>query len=148
MKRILLPVDFSAVTKTALEQAVFFARVFRAELVLIHVHPAEPEFIGYEPGPHSVRNQVAKNIRAESRDLAALEARAKAAGVACKALMIQGYPVEKILSEARTLDTDLIVMGSHGHGAVFSLLVGSITEGVMRKSKCPVLVVPSPQSAA
>ena len=48
-----------------------------------------------------------------------------------------------ILEEAERLEAEVIIMGSHGHGALYDLIVGSVTEGVLRKAKCPVLVLPS-----
>jgi nucleotide-binding universal stress UspA family protein len=56
---------------------------------------------------------------------------------------VQGATVETILKEALKLDVDMIVAGSHGRGAMYQLLVGSVSEGVLHKSKCPVIVVPT-----
>jgi nucleotide-binding universal stress UspA family protein len=55
---------------------------------------------------------------------------------------VTGQAVSVILARAAALKADYIVLGSHGHGAVFDLLVGSTTQGVLRKAPCPVLVVP------
>ena len=52
--------------------------------------------------------------------------------------------VEEILKTAREISADLIVMGSHGHGSVYCLLVGSVTEGVLKAGERPVLLVPAP----
>ena len=49
----------------------------------------------------------------------------------------------RIVREASELDVDMIIAGSHGRGAVYHLLVGSVSEGLLRKSRCPVLVVPT-----
>jgi nucleotide-binding universal stress UspA family protein len=57
--------------------------------------------------------------------------------------LLQGSIVETILKQAKKLDVEMIVMGTHGRGAVFKLLVGSVSEGVLRGAKCPVLVVPT-----
>jgi nucleotide-binding universal stress UspA family protein len=54
-----------------------------------------------------------------------------------------GSVVEEILKTADAIAADLIVMGSHGHGSVYNLLVGSVTEGVLKISKCPILLVPT-----
>ncbi|MGB8339952.1 MAG: universal stress protein, partial [Chthoniobacterales bacterium] len=56
----------------------------------------------------------------------------------------EGTVVEEILKTSREISADLIVMGSHGHGSVYNLLVGSVTEGVLKAGKRPVLLVPAP----
>jgi nucleotide-binding universal stress UspA family protein len=53
-----------------------------------------------------------------------------------------GTVAEEILNQAGVLQADLIVMGTHGHGAMYKLLVGSATKGVLKRSKRPVLLVP------
>ena len=53
-----------------------------------------------------------------------------------------GVVAEEILNQADTLNADLIVMGTHGHGAMYNLLVGSTTKGVLKHSTRPVLLVP------
>ncbi len=142
MKNILVPVDFSDVSERVTDAAARFARAFHARLILLHVAPPEPEFIGYEPGPPSVRSSVARELVEEHKRIHKLDHELERKGLTVTSLVIQGYAVEKILAEAEKFEADLIVMGSHGHGAIRNLLVGSVTEGVMRKAKCPVLVIP------
>ena len=57
--------------------------------------------------------------------------------------MVPGSTVDTIFEQAQKRDAELIVIGSHGHGAVFELLFGSIAEGVVRRSSIPVVVVPA-----
>jgi nucleotide-binding universal stress UspA family protein len=57
-----------------------------------------------------------------------------------------GIVAEEILNQANELNADLIVMGTHGHGAMYNLLVGSATKGVLKHSSPPVLLVPAPKS--
>jgi nucleotide-binding universal stress UspA family protein len=57
-----------------------------------------------------------------------------------------GAVAEEILSQANTLNADLIVMGTHGHSAMYNLLVGSVTKGVLKHSARPVLLVPAARS--
>jgi len=142
MKTILVPVDFSDCAVDVTETAASIAKAFSARIILLHVAAPEPEFIGYEPGPQTVRDTVARELATEHKLLHEMDHRLEAKGLSVTSLVIQGYPVEKILEEANKLHADLIVMGSHGHGALRNLLVGSVTEGVMRRSRCPVLVVP------
>jgi nucleotide-binding universal stress UspA family protein len=54
-----------------------------------------------------------------------------------------GRPAATILDQARKLKPDLIVLGSHGHGLMHDLILGSTAQGVIRRSPCPVLVVPA-----
>ena len=86
---------------------------------------------------------VAHDYRAEHVKLDELKAQAAASGLAVTALHVQGPIVEKILDLAAEHGAGMIVMGSHGHGALYELLVGSITQGVLKGAKCPVVVVPA-----
>lgn len=142
MKTMLVPVDFSEGTSKLLETAAKQAKAFGAKVILLHVASPEPEFIGYEPGPQSVRDSVARQLVQEHKDLHELKERLASQGLEVTALVVQGYPVKHILAEAEKVHADLVIMGSHGHGALHNLLVGSVTEGVMRHVNCPVLVVP------
>jgi nucleotide-binding universal stress UspA family protein len=89
---------------------------------------------------------VARELHDEHRRLQELEKQPDLRGIKVTSLLVQGYAVEKILKEADQLGADLIVMGSHGHGALRNLLVGSVANGVLGKAKCPVLVVPQSRS--
>lgn len=143
MKRILVPIDFSPSTDAILNVAASAAEAMDAELYLLHVARPEPEFVSYEPGPESVREAVAKETAALHHKLHELEKTLSARGIRTSALMIQGYTVEKILQEMNRLGADLVIMGSHGRGALYNMLLGSVSEGVLRKSKRPVLIVPA-----
>ena len=65
------------------------------------------------------------------------------AGINATGIMLQGPPAKVILKEADKLEADLIVMGSHGFGGVFKLLLGSVSSAVLKKSGRPVLIVPA-----
>ncbi len=143
LQTILVPVDFSDVTVKVVKAATDLARAFGSRMVLLHISEPEPDFVGFEPGPQSVRVGVARDFRAEHVQLEELKGAITAEGMDVLALHIQGPTAEKILQEAETYQAGLIVMGSHGHGALYSLLVGSATSGVLKSAKCPVLVVPS-----
>ena len=143
MKTILVPVDFSDTTTPVLTEAEVLARALDGKLVILKVAEPEPDFVGFEPGPQTVRMAVAQDFRAEHLRLEDLKAVAEANGVTATALHVQGPIVEKILDQAADLHAAMIVMGSHGHGALYELLVGSITQGVLKGAKCPVMVVPA-----
>ncbi len=113
------------------------------EIFLLHVAEPDPSFIGYEAGPEEVRNQVAKEFHLEHQQLQASADRLRQAGHQVNALLVQGPTVQTILEQAEYLGAEVIVVGSHGRGKLFDLVVGSVSAGVIRKSKVPVLVVPS-----
>src|SRR5215210_139499 len=115
MKTILVPVDFSDVTVRVITTARQFAGAFGSRIVLLHVVEPEPEFVGFEPGPMSVRTAVARDFQQEHQWLDELKKSLGNANVL--ALQIQGPTVEKIVKEASSQGAELIVMGSHGHGA-------------------------------
>lgn len=141
-KPILVAVDFSDVGHGVIEAARDAATAFDCELLLIHVADPDPEFVGYEPGPQSVRDAVAKRFHKEHRDLQDIAKSLRDGGLAVKPLLIQGAAAEKIVEEAGSHDARLIVMGTHGHGALRDLLVGSTSQAVIKNTSCPVVLVP------
>lgn len=142
---ILVPIDFSDVTPVVVQHATELAKAFGGRLILLHVSEPEPDFVGFDPGPQSVRVSVAKDFRTEHHRLDEFKHTLAASGLEAVALHIQGPLAEKILSEARQQSAGLIVMGSHGHGALYHLLVGSVASSVLKHAPCPVLIVPAPQ---
>jgi nucleotide-binding universal stress UspA family protein len=143
MNKILVALDFSDISDRLVTTAATMARAFGAQLVLLHVSEPEPDFVGFDTGPLVVRSAVARDFRAEHQQLDSARALAAGTGIETIALHIQGGLVEKILSQAETHEAELIVIGSHGHGALYDLLVGGVASGVLRGAKCPVLIVPS-----
>ena len=142
MKKLLVPIDFSDHTPAVLRAASELGAALEAKLWLVHIADPEPDFVGYEPGPDVVRDQVAEKLRGEHTRLHELADELRDRGLDVTALAIQGPTVQSILSEAEKLGVDLIVLGSHGHGAIYRSLVGSVSEGVLHRSTCPVLIVP------
>ena len=147
MKTILAAIDFSDVTEHLVEVARDMARAHGVPLYLLHVEESEPDFVGYEPGPQHVRDQVAHDAVRHFKEENSLRDQLRAEGIDAHSMVLQGPFVEKVLAEAARLSADLIVVGSHGHGAVYNLLLGSVTEGIIKGAKCPVLVVPAPKKA-
>ena len=138
-KRILVPIDFSEASHKALFYATAFAEGCGAEITLLHVVelPAYPE-LGYAHVPMKEAEQ--KKAALETLELADLEL-GKSARLIKSRLVRVGNPSQEIIEEARTQNSDLIVISTHGHGGLRHLLLGSTTEKVMRHASCPVLVV-------
>jgi len=143
MKNLVVALDLSETTATVLAQARPLSECYAAKLWLIHAAQPDPDFVGFDVGPVTVRKSVADHFHEEHRQLQALAEGLRTEGFDCTALLIQGATVEVILKEAADLAADMIIVGSHGHGLVHQLILGSTSEGVIRKSRIPVLVVPT-----
>jgi nucleotide-binding universal stress UspA family protein len=141
--RILVPLDFSPATPRVLDSTLKLARATKASVWLLHVATPDPAFVGYQAGSDSVRDQVAHEYREEHRTLQSHADDLRAAGIEAIALLLRGATAQVILAEAERLHADLIVMATHGHSAVFNLIVGSVSQAVLRASPVPVLVVPA-----
>jgi len=141
--KLLVAIDFSITTPRVLQEAALFSKLLSAELWLLHVAEPDPDFVGYELDPRVMRDLVAGKFRDEHQRLHAEADRFREMGVTATPILMQGRTAESILTEAGKLPADMIILGSHGHGAVYHLLVGSTCEGVLKKAKCPVLVVPA-----
>lgn len=142
MRNIVAAIDFSERSDAVLQLSTAQAYAFRAHLWLVHVVAPEPGFVGYDAGPQSVRDNVAKHIRERHKELQDMAERARQTGVEATALLLRGSTVKALLAETDKLGVDLIVLGSHGHGLMHRVLLGSISQSVLQKSVVPVLLVP------
>lgn len=145
MKTILVPVDLSPVTARVCRMACELAATVKGRVVLLHVVQPPPVIMSdayaFDAGQLASLLAVAEKVAA--RKLAAFgRACGKRAGEV-EVVQRTGQPVAVILDRAAALKADYIVLGSHGHGAVYDLLMGSTSQGVLRKARCPVLVVPA-----
>jgi nucleotide-binding universal stress UspA family protein len=141
--KLLVAVDFSDASTEVLDRARSLALGMKARVWLLHVAEPDPDFVGYDAGPQTVRDSVAKEFHEEHRALQAYAKQFRSAGLDAVALLVQGSTVQTLLGQAANLQVDLIVIGSHGKGAMKRLLVGSTSEGVLHKTDLPVLVVPT-----
>ena len=141
---ILVAVDLSGASTRILHYVRTLALDLSAKVWLLYVEKPDLGFVGFGPGrPQSVLDKVAHDFKEKREELQHEADKLKNFGIDAKALLVQGAAVEVILDEASKLKTDLIVVGSHGHGAVYHLMVGRVSEGVLHRSTCPVLVVPT-----
>jgi universal stress protein A len=145
MKTLLVPIDFSAANGRLLETAATLALALGARLVTLHVlQPMAP--IG-DPMIMPDMAQVTSIQKAVEKDARAQLERAcqKVAelGVAVEPELRDGLASAVILERAGALPADLVVMGSHGHTALYDLLLGSTSHAVLKKAPCPVVIVPS-----
>ena len=152
MKTLLVPLDTSSVAEKVLALAGPLARSLGAKIVLLHVIEPVATYVPVGGGMDVIATPPPPDvddgqIDASKARLEALAGPLRAGGleVACEALI--GLAVDEILETAGSLAADFIVLGSHGHGALYHLFSGSVVTGVLKHSACPVIVVPVHEGA-
>jgi nucleotide-binding universal stress UspA family protein len=141
--KLLVCVDLSDSTDIVVKKVEEFAKSLSAKVWLLHNAMPDPNTVEFKIDPQAARESLARNFHVEHCQIQKLADRLRKAGIETTALLVHGSIVETILKEASDLDVDMIVVGSHGHGAIYRLLVGSVSEGLLHKSRLPVLVVPT-----
>ena len=139
-KKILVPIDFSAMSKRAFQYALRFAEQFRCEIVLLHVVEPERVIAGTRPAV-DVFAQLEEDTTAAEADLAALAASSRNRPNSVTSAVRTGHAPNEITKAAKDLDVDLIMMASHGYTSWRHLCISSTAERVVRTAPCPVLVV-------
>ncbi|BCX47397.1 universal stress protein UspA [Haloferula helveola] len=141
MKKIVAAIDFSDATPVVIDAAAAQAKAFGAELHLVHVLEPEPAYTAYGftpdefPAMHAFHEEARKRATKRLEDVAADVEGAEAH-------LAEGGPMHALLDYVKAKGADLIVVGSHGHGMVASLLLGSVAEGMVRKAPVPTMIVP------
>lgn len=149
-RRVLCAVDLSVGSRRALAYAARIAEHYRAELTVLEVSWAGLPPIAY-PGSNMAdtspmltpvgREALLGELRTFARRVLRDQAKARF-------VLREGAVVRNILAEAREGPSDLLVIGSHGHGTIERWLLGSVVEKVLRKATCPVIVVPARRAPA
>jgi nucleotide-binding universal stress UspA family protein len=140
LKNILVPIDFSEISKDALPWAALLAGQFGARLVLLHV--TEKFTADYLLGPELTSEAVVPLIKQAEVDLECLaRSVSKSTRVNVSSVVLNGRPFEEICREAKTQEADLIVLTTHGHTGLKHVWLGSTAERVVRHAHCPVLAV-------
>ncbi len=142
MKTILVPVDFSPVTAHVTREAAELARAIGARLVLLTVVQPAIVFERYDVGIDLAELTIQGEKNA-ARQLEQLAQALKSDFLTVDTVQVTGSPMDQILEHAKELSANYIVMGSHGHTAFYDLLVGTTTHGVLKRARCPVVIVPA-----
>ncbi|HSH68720.1 MAG TPA: universal stress protein [Deferrisomatales bacterium] len=140
-QRILIPLDGSELSEQALDTAYPLARVFGSELLLVGVLDLTAgmyDVYAETLQPLDLKDQL-ETLLAGTLDR--MVAKVKAENLPVQRFLEVGIPHEEIAGVAEREKADLIVMTTHGRRGLTHLLLGSVTEKVLRTSPCPVLVV-------
>jgi len=154
-QNILIATDLSPNSEYAFKHAVVLARTSQAKIHLLHIVPEiDPGFRSYvaavmgegklEKFESLHESEARAEIKRELEEFAREELAdhpedfANIAGIE----VLHGHPVTQILQAAERLNADVIVMGTHGKGALEHTFLGSVAEKVLHKSKCPVFTIP------
>jgi nucleotide-binding universal stress UspA family protein len=145
MQVILVATDGSAAAGVALDEAIALAAETGEELAAVTVWRAlQGDFgIAYPSAAMLTDLLDAERTHAEAT-LADAVSRAADAGVPLRSRLATGDPADRICAYAREIGARLIAIGSRGHGTVAALLLGSVSNAVVRNAPCPVLVVREP----
>jgi len=149
LKRLLVPIDFSAGSLHALDYAVDLARAFRAEIVVVSV--VEPIYTSVPVGMFGLTPRLNLLIEEQERDareqMKKVAAKLSQRRIRHRAYVDAGSADIRIIKEAARLKADMIVMGTHGRSGLPHLWMGSVAEKVVRSSTCPVLTIRQSKAA-
>lgn len=137
--KILVTTDGSENSQRALKVALQMAKQFEAEIELLHV-TFTPEALGYTLSNGITVPQKQFDINGEQALLATLNA-IDPENVPVRKKQIPGHPAAAILEEIKKEKFELVVMGSRGYGPLAGSLLGSVSQRVLHRAACPVLIV-------
>ena len=140
---ILVAIDLSSASQKILDKAKTIALALPAKVCLLHVIEGDPDFPDDEPDSQSTSDQGRQEFPLEYKDLQKEVDGLRQSGIDTKGLLTQGSVVDVILQKSKQLEIDIIIVGTHGHGGVHHMIFGSVSEGVLRSTSCPVLVIPT-----
>ncbi len=144
ISKVLVPIDFSDYSKSALKYAVSFVKHFKAQLILVYVvEPViyPPDFSMGQIAIPSVDLDMDKRAMEELNKLAEQEIPPE---IKVKSIVKTGKPFLEIIETAGEQNVDLVIIATHGHTGMEHILFGSTAEKVIRKAPCPVLTLREP----
>jgi nucleotide-binding universal stress UspA family protein len=140
LKKILIATDSSESAEKAADFGIEIAGLSRAKVYAVSVIDTTPYYS--IPLDQVWSKEVYEQLEQMGYEADSyVEKAAKAAGIEVESLVLKGNPAERILNFAEEQNVDMIVVGSHGKGGFERLVIGSVSEKVVRHAKVPVLVV-------
>lgn len=146
MKNIIVPLDFSPISRSVLRQARIIAHFIKGRIVIVHV--VKIPILGDYPGMVSESAEIIQSAeRAGRTHLKRLCRELNKAKLSATARLFLGSPAFEIQHAAKKAHAAYIVIGSHGHHALYNVFVGSTTAAVLKQAPCPVVVVQASPAA-
>lgn len=136
-KRILVAYDGSEGARAALKQGIALATALEAELSCVMVEEHLPHYAASLSEVKAAKEEIDEHFRTlakQARDVAALD------GIDMDTIVRQGHEVETIVNTAKEGRFDLLIVGYHGHSAIFGRILGSTAQSIVRLAPCPVLL--------
>ena len=140
-RKILVPLDFSEAAAPVLECAVSYAEAFDASLIVMHA--ADDPVLNAPSTSDEYRQRFEEELDEELNHLVGKDVRQR---VNIQLVTTSGGAAVEVCSYAEQNDVDLIIMGTHGRGAIAKMILGSVADKVVRLAPCPVLTIRSYQS--
>jgi universal stress protein A len=141
-RHVLHASDFSSASRPAFDRALGLAKSSRAALTIVHViAPIVPLSADGYVSPQVIDDLDRRARAYAAREMGKLVSKAKQAGVRAKTLVLEGMAADRIVRAAKARRADVIVMGTHGRGAVAKFFLGSVAGRVVATAACPVLTV-------
>lgn len=145
IRRILFPTDFSGASIHAASYALSLARAYKARLFVVHVVDTSEEASGFYL-PHLSYEKLDAEMKESAAGMLDKFCAVRFKGFRdMEKSVLAGEPYKEIIKAIRGSDIDLVVMGTFGKARIDRFFFGSTTERVLRKSSCPVFVVPPPR---
>jgi len=138
--KILYPTDFSDVATKALPYVEHMKSAGAREVVILHVIDSRSlDLLCYDPGNYRTIENNMKELARENSDF--MKKHIEKSGLSVGVIIKTGNPASQILKVEKEEQASLIVIGSHGKSNIAEMIIGSVSERVVRNATCPVLVV-------
>ena len=141
--KIIAAVDRSPYSENVIEMAARIADE-GSSVLLINVAPREPDVFGQQITRKVITDPVPEELQDRKALLDQMAAVLGNHNIKCETLLIRGDPAPTIIREAKRWGAELVIMGSHGRGKLYQMVLGSVSEGVLLSRKLPVLIIPRP----
>jgi nucleotide-binding universal stress UspA family protein len=153
MKTLLVPVDLSDASTPVVDKAAELAQQLAARVILLHIVEPVATYVPVGATMDVIAAappilETAESLSTPDNRLKASAERFVAVGVQSEIVTLVGLAVDDIVEQAMKHHADYIILGSHGHGALYHLFSGSVITGILKRTPCPVIIVPSSSGGA